>query len=226
MDECCAISCARLRELGAELALGVLPARERAAAVEHLDRCARCRDEVHRLTLVGDALLSLVPGAEPPVGFEDRVLARLRPSLRAVRRPHRGRRLVLAAAAATAALAVGAGGWALGSTTGASGPSGPSVTAGAQVRSVGLVAGGRTIGEVHVADGPSPWLYMSVDADGVAGPVRCAAQRSDGSVVALGTFPLKNGYAYWGTPYPAGPPLTAVRLLNPDGTVLATATLR
>lgn len=38
------ISCEKLREIGAELALGVLPGRERAGAVAHLERCADCRE--------------------------------------------------------------------------------------------------------------------------------------------------------------------------------------
>ncbi|MGW2915272.1 hypothetical protein ACWC9X_33180, partial [Streptomyces asoensis] len=71
------MECERLRELDAELALGVLPARERADAVAHLDRCPDCREHVERLTVVGDGLLALLPGAEPPVGFESRVLSSL-----------------------------------------------------------------------------------------------------------------------------------------------------
>ncbi|GHK04308.1 hypothetical protein ACWEWI_18640 [Streptomyces sp. NPDC003753] len=67
------VTCEKLREIGAELALGVLPARERAGAVAHLDRCADCREYVAQLTLVGDRLIGLLPCGEPPVGFETRV---------------------------------------------------------------------------------------------------------------------------------------------------------
>ncbi|MGW4984561.1 anti-sigma factor family protein, partial [Streptomyces mirabilis] len=67
------MTCEKLREIGAELALGILPGRERAAAVAHLDRCADCREYVEQLTLVGDGLIGLLPGCEPPVGFETRV---------------------------------------------------------------------------------------------------------------------------------------------------------
>ncbi|MGW2460837.1 hypothetical protein ACWC2M_17685, partial [Streptomyces sp. NPDC001761] len=62
-------NCEKLRELGAELALGVLPGRERAEAVAHLDRCADCREYVRQLTLVGDRLAGLLPDREPPPGF-------------------------------------------------------------------------------------------------------------------------------------------------------------
>ena len=69
--------CARLRELAPELALGVLTGEERAEARKHLAACPECREYVLELTSVGDGLLALVPGAEPPLGFEDRVLSRL-----------------------------------------------------------------------------------------------------------------------------------------------------
>ncbi|MFJ7956318.1 anti-sigma factor family protein [Streptomyces sp. NPDC096319] len=74
------MDCERLRDAGAELALGVLPARERAEAVAHLDRCPECRAYVERLTAVGDALLGLLPGAEPPVGFESRAVRAMGPA--------------------------------------------------------------------------------------------------------------------------------------------------
>ena len=69
--------CARLRELAPELALGVLSGEERAEVREHLAGCPDCREYVLELTAVGDGLLALVPGAEPPVGFEDRLLSRM-----------------------------------------------------------------------------------------------------------------------------------------------------
>jgi hypothetical protein len=69
--------CARLRELAPELALGVLTGEERGEARKHLANCPDCREYVLELTSVGDGLLALVPGAEPPVGFEDRVLSRM-----------------------------------------------------------------------------------------------------------------------------------------------------
>lgn len=74
-----ATGCERLRELGAELALGVLPALERAEALAHLDGCPACRDHVEALTRTTDALLTLLPGTEPPLGFETRTVSRLLP---------------------------------------------------------------------------------------------------------------------------------------------------
>jgi hypothetical protein len=71
------MTCAQVHDMAAELALGVLIGRERAAALAHLEGCKACREEVRRLRVVGGRLLELLPTAEPPAGFETRVLERL-----------------------------------------------------------------------------------------------------------------------------------------------------
>jgi hypothetical protein len=77
MSEPNEMSCVELADVAAELALGVLTGRERAAAVAHLERCESCREDVRQLMATGDQLLGLLPPVEPPVGFETRVLERL-----------------------------------------------------------------------------------------------------------------------------------------------------
>ncbi|HVT70527.1 MAG TPA: hypothetical protein VHF26_22465, partial [Trebonia sp.] len=77
MSELNDMTCAELAEVAAELALGVLTGRERAAAVAHLDACDACREDVRQLMETGGQLLELLPSAEPPAGFENRVLGRL-----------------------------------------------------------------------------------------------------------------------------------------------------
>jgi hypothetical protein len=77
MSEMNEMSCAMLADVAAEFALGVVTGRERAGAIEHLDRCEACREDVHKLMATGDELLGLLPLAEPPAGFETRVLDRL-----------------------------------------------------------------------------------------------------------------------------------------------------
>src|SRR5882724_2781440 len=77
MSEMNEMSCAMLADVAAELALGVVTGRERADAIEHLDRCEGCREAVRKLMATGDELLGLLPLAEPPAGFETRVLDRL-----------------------------------------------------------------------------------------------------------------------------------------------------
>ncbi len=71
------MSCDEFAEVAAELALGVLTGRERARALAHLDGCESCREQVRELSMAGDELLALLPSAEPPAGFESRVLERL-----------------------------------------------------------------------------------------------------------------------------------------------------
>jgi anti-sigma-K factor RskA len=71
------MSCDEFAEVAAELALGVLTGRERARALAHLDGCESCREQVRELSMAGDELLALLPPAEPPAGFESRVLDRL-----------------------------------------------------------------------------------------------------------------------------------------------------
>jgi hypothetical protein len=71
------VDCAQLVDMAAELALGVLTGRERAAALAHLDGCPACSEYVRELTLTGEELLGLLPPHEPPAGFETRVLERL-----------------------------------------------------------------------------------------------------------------------------------------------------
>ena len=92
------LTCAQVSEVSGEFALRILPDEQRAAVAAHLLRCPHCRREVDQMTAIGNQLLELLPGTEPPLGFDRRVLARIRP---------RHRRPFLAAAAAGAAAAIG-----------------------------------------------------------------------------------------------------------------------
>lgn len=93
--------CAQVRELAPELALGVLGGAERAEAIMHVNDCARCQALVLELTEAVDALPLLAPEAEPPPGFEQRVLA----SIDAGRR-RTLRRWITSVAVAAAAAAI------------------------------------------------------------------------------------------------------------------------
>ncbi len=94
------MSCAEVRDLAPELALGILSGAERAEVVLHVNGCARCQAYVAELTEAADAIPQLVPEAEPPVGFEARVMRRLGEGER------RTRRRWLAAVASVAAAAI------------------------------------------------------------------------------------------------------------------------
>jgi hypothetical protein len=127
---------------------------------------------------------------------------------------------------------VGAGGWAIGSSSGAHAPAAPSAPAspGQALRTAVLTtAGGKAVGQVFAYPGPPPWVYMSVDAEeaGIArdAMVRCQLRLGDGSTVSIGSFALTGGYGHWGGPYPYGSaPVSGVRVLASDGSVVATAT--
>ncbi|MEU8979406.1 zf-HC2 domain-containing protein [Streptomyces sp. NPDC048309] len=239
------VPCEKLREVGAELALGVLPGRERAGAIAHLESCADCREYIEQLTLVGDGLIGLLPGSEPPVGFETRVTQALTQaaSAREGRSPALGSgiprlglggrvRLRVASAVAALVLAVGFGGWAVGTVIEnvAAGTS-PSAENEAGMLSGELTSAqalGKPTGEIYAHPGSPGWIYMTVDlavaGTPYSGTVSCLLERSDGSTVRVGTFTMHEGYGFWGGPAavdPAG--LSGARLTAPDGSVLATA---
>src|SRR5437588_13078308 len=73
------LSCAELRELAPELALGPLPGDQRAAAIAHLAHCGECQLRVEELSDAADSLLLACPEADPPRGFARRVVAGLGP---------------------------------------------------------------------------------------------------------------------------------------------------
>ncbi len=81
-----AMTCAEARELAPELALGILSGAERAEVVLHVNGCSRCQAYVAELTEAADAIPQLAPEAEPPPGFEARVLRRLDEGERRTRR--------------------------------------------------------------------------------------------------------------------------------------------
>ena len=103
------VSCSRFRELAPDLALDLLTGLERADVLAHLEACRPCRIEMASLLECTEQILSAAPPAEPPMGFEQRVLARLAEETRAAPRRHpRRRRVALLAAAALFAAVVSA----------------------------------------------------------------------------------------------------------------------
>lgn len=236
MDE---LRCEELRALSGELACGTVTAEEQEQAVLHLRHCARCRDEVREMGEVADGLASLAPLVQPPAGFESRVLDALgfpSPGTAADQSPpcsSAGRRdgrawahLVLRVAAVVLlASAVGLGGWVAGHVgrsdrvpTAASGGSDHLVA------SV-LRANGQPVGQVVISAVPDWWLSMAVDADLGPATLRCEVV-DHGHVVVLGSFSVAAGYGYWATAVPVDPSgITVARLVDPEGHVVAYATL-
>jgi hypothetical protein len=222
------LSCARMRELAPELALDVLTGYERATAQAHLNQCPECRAYVGSLTQVSDRLLTLVPGVEPPVGFEDKVLSKMGLTPPPVR--HRRRWWPVVAAAAVAALVFGASGWVMGSVAT------EHVVVGADANSaeghdqeVIRFAALRTneqhqVGQVFTYAGAPSWLYMSVAAEPQVDWVACQLIKKDGTAVRVGAFNLSGGKGSWGAELDIDPStMVGARLVSRSGVVLASA---
>jgi hypothetical protein len=215
------MTCEEVRQLGAEVAVGVADARDRTAVFAHLERCARCRQELRQLSDVADTLAALAPAVEPPAGFESRLLAHLEGNARAATRQVSRRRPLWAVAAAVVAVVVGAIGWAIGDQ---SRPA-PAVAAG-HVVTAQLASAHRAVGQVVIDTGPEPWISMAVAVGEGDAPVQCRLRTSDGRVVSAGWFSLSKGYGYWAAPITApGETLEAAQVSDADGRVLASAPL-
>jgi hypothetical protein len=239
VSELSEMECAGFADVTGELALAVLTGRERAAALEHLDRCAACREKVRRGAVTAEKLLELLPATEPPAGFEARVMERLgltalrpgsasqailaRGRRRFGREPGEGRpgraRRVLAAAAVTLAAVSALGGWRLGAAT--------SSPARASVSSAALLSiSHQPVGTIFFYNGGQQWLSVSVDAGSGAGTVTCQLVSRDGRVTTIGSFWLDAGYGTWASPGPVSRgQFTSAQVVSADGTVLATARL-
>lgn len=207
------LSCDTCRELGPELALGLLGGDERAAALAHLHGCERCRDDVAALTGLHERMRVLVPPVEPPAGFETRVLARLAQAGQPRARRPWTRRLALAAAAVFVAAAAFAGGWVAGAATPATPEAAPQVRP--AVLAVALTAGDRPVGQLFVEPSEPSWIYLYVDAPHGAAHLKCEFLRRDGSPAATAMLTVRSGDAHWGGPNPEG--TTDVRLTDDTG---------
>jgi anti-sigma factor RsiW len=150
-----AMNCEQVAAAAPELALGILPGDERAAALAHLDDCPSCQQEVGSMVGLTDTLLLLTPTAQPPAGFEQRVLETLTEA-HTVSQPARARRWrsrVTVAALAVAACVV----LALAVAVGLSGRGTPALAAEEMRTGTGTV-----VGEVFVHREEPAVLFMSL----------------------------------------------------------------
>lgn len=204
------MSCEEARLLAAEAALDLLDGERRSALLAHVAGCVGCRAELASLAAAADALLLVAPPAEPPPGFEARVLQRL------VAPTPVGRRRVLPLVAAAAALAGLAGlgvGWAV-----ARGDDGGTVAArllGGGGDPVGQVlVSGETDRMVCVLDDVPPGIRYDVRIDG-----------GDGWEV-VGSFTSGGPGAAWSVELPGeGEALRRVQILDESGDIRAWADL-
>jgi hypothetical protein len=185
-----------LRASLAELALDILDGRQRAAVISHVEGCEECAGELRSLSATADALVLIPVAVDPPLGFESRVIERIRrnaPSF--ARRQYRGVRFAAAAAVIAAAFGVG---WTIEHATSATSHAnavGPFIE-----RS--LVAGGKTVGSVYVDTGRPSWMFVSLNAPGAPSRIRCEVVTSNGHHDVIGTFSLVAGHGAWGKALP------------------------
>lgn len=204
------LDCGRLHEVGPELALGVLDGRDRARAIAHLQDCPACEQHVRELSVIGDRLVLLVPGAEPPVGFEQRVLDRL-----GVPGRRRWRRRWLAAAAVLLAIGLAAAGWAVRGALHTDEP---------DFASAMITANGAPVGEAFAYSDHRSWLYVELSSPTATGTVSCEVRLDDGRTLTVGTFPVAAGSGQWAVPAPiSGAHLVEVRIRAEDGTLVGAA---
>jgi hypothetical protein len=219
--------CHEIRELAAELALGIADGKDRARVLEHVADCADCRREVESLSAVADELLVLAPEQEPPLGFELRVLSSLEPP-----RPKRRRtawRLALVAATVLAAVGITAGAMLYGSRD--------ERRLADHYRATLAQAQGSYFGAVRLHDGagepggvvfayrgfPS-WLTITVAAEHRSSVHGAELVDRNGDRIPLGSFRLVDGV--WGGALPVGlESVAAVHLVGEDGRSLLIAEL-
>lgn len=210
--------CAEVRELAAELALGIADGEERALVLEHAATCAGCRRELERLAGVADELLALAPEEEAPLGFELGVLRAIEPPASARRRPFR-RLALVAAVLVTAALT--AGGMLLGfrddrrladQYRAALEHAHGYYFGASELRD----ASGRRAGAVFAYGGDPSWMTIAVDPAFRGTVEEAELVAGDGGRIPLEGFRLEDGV--WGGALPIGPrQLVAVHLVDRDG---------
>jgi hypothetical protein len=214
----------------AELALGILTGRDRAATLAHVDTCVPCAEELEQLAHAADAVLSVAPETEPPVGFEVRLFNRMgvadgltglaAPPRAPLRWVARAPRWVLAAAAAVIALAAGLSiGWSV------SGPTGGG-SSGRAVEQAALTEHGARVGTVETYGGSSPWMIVTLADSSAQGRIFCEVVTDDGVTHKVGAFSATYGYAAWDAPLRVAPQdVRKAEVVSSSGTIIASASL-
>lgn len=229
-------ACGECESWGAELALGLLTGPERATGLSHLAACPSCREQVDELARVADRLLLLAPEAEPPAGFESRVLAAVGssaatdgvvPARRPGRLPRgdrasggRGRRVGLVAALVMAA-AIGGG------AVGAALHSPPDREPSALRTGLAVSASGRVSCRVVVSGTRPASVLVSLDGyPGADTDVTVEMETVTGEVVPLGPVHVTGGHGLLvSTLDLEAKSLGLMRMLDREGKIIYEATL-
>jgi hypothetical protein len=221
------LSCEKVRQAVPEMALGVLVGSERSVMLAHLETCARCREELRRYSAAADAVLQLTPQSDPPPGFEVRLLERRAADAKSGRRagaatsPERRRQSLRRSMLAAAAAVVLGAGVALGSLAFSSARA-PMP----DMRTATLSYEGASYGAVTVVAGRSGWLFMTLEAPGWSGWVRCVVGERGGREMTVGRFLLDDGSGGWAArlPMPAAD-ISSASIETMQGTMIARANI-
>lgn len=208
------MTCDEARRLAPEAALELLDGALRAEVLDHVAGCGACRAELDAFAATADLLLTAVPPAEPPPGFESRVLDRL--AEEPVGLPRRRSRTWLGpAVAAGIAVVVGLG---AGLVLGDDGRR-PDVVA---ARLLGR--DGQAVGQVLVSDDPDRMVcVLDRSREGARYEVAVTVAGRESPV---GSFAAEGPGRPWATDLPVdGSEVEQVVIRDADGRVRATATL-
>jgi len=198
-------SCLDVQAMTPEAALGLLSGSDRAVVFEHLETCEACRDAMHEFSALADELVLLAPEAEPPLGFEQRVVAAIGPV-----RARRSRWPLAVGAIAATLLAV------VGFAVGRSGQSQPSV------REVTLrTSSGHVVGDAYIHDSEPSWVFVAAP-----GWTSSSSEMRLRLTLVDGTSTDVAGQGSWATTLAAdAAEVHEVALVDADGTVWCSATL-
>jgi len=204
-----------------EFALGTLSGRSRSRVLDHLASCPNCSSELDSMAAVADTLLYLAPEAEPPLGFETRLAARLQSTTARRGVSRLSSKGVWAVAAAFIALLA----FSLGAITTTHSQK-VQTSASARPTMARLTANGHALGQVFISSGDPSWMMMTVDSGSRSGVVWCEVTLTNGRKVTVGEFALARGYGSWVVRIDE--PRSQIRsaqLVDAKGTVFASASL-
>lgn len=204
------LTCVQFDEWSGELAFELLEPEHRDQLLAHASGCDRCRRELEALSATADLFVLLAPDGEPPIGFEQRVVA-------AMSGGPRRNRLWIGLVAAGLLFVIGLG---IGSRRSSDAPS--------NVRQATLVdVAGRSVGSASITWTDDVVLTLALKNLEV-GTYRCLIQRTDGTLVEIASWGIdETGAGAWAVPLDI--PASSVRsvlLEEDDGARIASALLR
>ncbi len=224
--------CEQVRDLAVEVALGIATAEDRVLTIGHVTTCADCRTYLAELSNLVDDVLTLVPPAEPPTGFESAVLASYDKDAPAGRAPRHGRRRLVGLAAAlvlTVSISGGVVYW--------SGRDDRQLadnlrdtlrTANGQYFASFALRdlGGSQRGAVFGYQGNPAWVFVTLDEPLPTGRYAVELVVRDGSTRRLGTDLDLSRSRGWGASIPVAVHDAALlRILDSDGRLVLSARL-